>query len=533
MEELTGPAPRLKRAPRSVRRRFDEATLRQRLNALFALGALALVALVAVNSISFASLVSSRDTLLDRVDPASLEANQLVVAYLNEETGVRGYVLSANPVFLQPYYLGLAQVRDSSSRLTDLLAGEPDLLRLARKAEAAAARWENTYAIPAIAATRAHKSTIRTSQGELLKSKRLFDALRNRFADLEAALAAKRSAAQQGLSSATLALIVTLVVALFVVVLTGLFISRSLRVWVTTPLASIGTDSRAVADGDVEHTITPIGPPDLRRHAEDVESMRERIVAELGLAESSRAELALVNAELSRSNADLEQFAYVASHDLQEPLRKVTSFVQLLEQRYRGQLDERADQYIGFAVDGAKRMQVLINDLLAFSRVGRTTERFEPVDLAAAVSAALANLNTVITDEQARIELGPMPVVQGDESLLVSLWQNLLGNSLKFRSALAPLIRIEVVRSGQEWLFSVTDNGLGIEPRFAEKIFVLFQRLHSREAYSGTGIGLALAKRIVEAHGGRIWLDVDHQPGTRMCFTLPIPGPEVTDEHGE
>jgi len=134
MEELTGPAPRMKRAPRSVRRRFDEATLRERLNALFSLGALALVALVAVNSISFASLVSSRDTLLDRVDPASLEANQLVVAYLNEETGVRGYVLSANPVFLQPYYLGLAQVRDSSSRLTDLLAGEPDLLRLARKA---------------------------------------------------------------------------------------------------------------------------------------------------------------------------------------------------------------------------------------------------------------------------------------------------------------------------------------------------------------------------------------------------------------
>ena len=245
----------------------------------------------------------------------------------------------------------------------------------------------------------------------------------------------------------------------------------------------------------------------------------ERIVAELQTAESSRSELAAVNAELSRSNTELEQFAYVASHDLQEPLRKVTSFVQLLQQRYQGQLDERADQYVEFAVDGAKRMQILINDLLAFSRVGRTTDGFESVDLSLAASIALANLHAVVQDNKAEVTIGPMPTVRGDESLLVSLWQNLIGNAIKFRSDVRPVVTLEATRSGDEWLFSVTDNGLGIEPRFAERIFVLFQRLHSREAYSGTGIGLALSKKIVEFHGGRIWLDVNHHP-ERACALL-------------
>ena len=246
-----------------------------------------------------------------------------------------------------------------------------------------------------------------------------------------------------------------------------------------------------------------------------------------------RGELAVVNGELTRSNTELEQFAYVASHDLQEPLRKVTSFVQLLQQRYEGQLDERADQYIEFAVDGAKRMQVLINDLLAFSRVGRTTERFADIELGAALSGALANLNDVIEETRAEVIRGPMPLVRGDESLLVSLWQNLVGNAIKFRSDKPPIVTIDVVRSGDEWVCSVSDNGLGIEPRFAEKIFVIFQRLHSRESYSGTGIGLALSKKIVEFHGGRIWLDDNHHAGTRMCFTLPVRDLEVSDEYGE
>jgi light-regulated signal transduction histidine kinase (bacteriophytochrome) len=211
-------------------------------------------------------------------------------------------------------------------------------------------------------------------------------------------------------------------------------------------------------------------------------------------------------------------------------LRKVTSFVQLLQQRYQGQLDERADQYIEFAVDGAKRMQVLINDLLAFSRVGRTTEGMEEVDLGESLSAALHNLRAVTEETSAVIEVGPLPVVQANSSLLVSLWQNLVGNALKFRTDEPPLIKIDAVRSDAEWVCSVADNGIGIEPRFSERIFVLFQRLHSREAYAGTGIGLALCRKIVEFHEGRIWLDETYSPGTRLCFTLPVLDTEVVGD---
>jgi light-regulated signal transduction histidine kinase (bacteriophytochrome) len=226
--------------------------------------------------------------------------------------------------------------------------------------------------------------------------------------------------------------------------------------------------------------------------------------------------------DLQRSNAELEQFAYVASHDLQEPLRKVTSFCQLLQQRYQDQLDDRGSQYIEFAVDGAKRMQGLINDLLAFSRVGRTTEHFAAVDLGTCVAAAVKSLGTAIEESGATVTANSLPVVTCDSGLLTSVFQNLIGNAIKFRADAAPEVRIEAVRDGSFWLFSVTDNGIGIEPRFAERVFVIFQRLHSRETYAGTGIGLALCRKIIEFHGGTIWLDTDRFPGTRIWFTLPV-----------
>ena len=238
--------------------------------------------------------------------------------------------------------------------------------------------------------------------------------------------------------------------------------------------------------------------------------------------------------DLARSNQDLEQFAYVASHDLQEPLRKVTSFCQLLQQRYAGQLDERADQYIEFAVDGAKRMQVLITDLLIFSRIGRTTEHFEPVSLQACLELAERNLAERIDETGADVEvIGDLPTVNGDRALLISLLQNLVGNAIKFHSEARPLVRLSASHEDGDWVMTVEDNGIGIEPRFAEKIFVIFQRLHGRDAYGGTGIGLAICKKIVEFHGGSIWLDVDYHPGARFRFTLPVPTEEVrVDESG-
>jgi light-regulated signal transduction histidine kinase (bacteriophytochrome) len=233
-------------------------------------------------------------------------------------------------------------------------------------------------------------------------------------------------------------------------------------------------------------------------------------------------------AELSRANAELEQFAYVASHDLQEPLRKIASFTQILEQRYGEQLDERAKQYIGFAVDGAKRMQRLINDLLDFSRVGRVGGERARVDCAEALATALVNLSAQIEDAEADVAAHDMPVVVGNRLLLTQLFQNIVGNALKFRSEEPPRLRITARRDGPMWEFSCTDNGIGIASKHADRIFLIFQRLHPRDVYPGTGIGLALCKKIVEYHGGEIWVDPRSEPGSGTTFrwTLPAAGGE-------
>ncbi|HYB83386.1 MAG TPA: ATP-binding protein, partial [Mycobacterium sp.] len=218
----------------------------------------------------------------------------------------------------------------------------------------------------------------------------------------------------------------------------------------------------------------------------------------------------------------------VASHDLQEPLRKVASFCQLLEKRYSDKLDERGVEYIGFAVDGAKRMQVLINDLLMFSRVGRLGTLETEVQLDTTLDAALANLAAVIEESDAEIVRPerPLPQIIGDPMLLTMLWQNLIGNAVKFRRGdRRPRVVIECERRSGEWLISVSDNGIGIPEEFADKVFVIFQRLHGREVYAGTGVGLALVKKIVEHHGGTIWIDTSYTAGTRFEFTIPVPAP--------
>jgi len=262
--------------------------------------------------------------------------------------------------------------------------------------------------------------------------------------------------------------------------------------------------------------------------------MCNQIAADLMEVRAARARVEEANRlletqaeELTRSNRDLEQFAYVASHDLQEPLRKVASFCQLLQRRYAGQLDERADQYIYFAVDGAQRMQRLINDLLAFSRIGRVTTGFVDVDLNSVVDEVIAQRSPA----GGRITRGDLPTVRGEEPLLTALLTNLVGNAVKFRKPDSRIeIHVDAARVGDEWELSVRDNGIGIGPEFAEKVFVIFQRLHSKEAYPGTGIGLAICKKIVEYHGGRIWVDTDHEDGTLIRFTIPVLNPK--DEAG-
>ncbi len=240
------------------------------------------------------------------------------------------------------------------------------------------------------------------------------------------------------------------------------------------------------------------------------------------ITERKRSEEALKKyaADLARSNADLEQFAYVASHDLQEPLRLVASFTQLLAQRYRGKLGADADDFIGYAVDGARRMQVLVNDLLTYSRVGTRGKELAPTSSEATVEAALANLKKAIEETGATVTHDPLPTVLVDQTQLCQVFQNLIGNALKFRSAQPPRIHISAHLENGHWRFSVRDNGIGIDPQHAERIFVIFQRLHGASEYPGTGLGLAISKRIVERHGGRIWVESELGKGSTFCFTL-------------
>jgi PAS domain S-box-containing protein len=226
-------------------------------------------------------------------------------------------------------------------------------------------------------------------------------------------------------------------------------------------------------------------------------------------------------ADLQRSNKELEQFAYVASHDLQEPLRMVASYTQLLAERYENQLDDKAQKFIHYAVDGAVRMQQLINDLLAYSRIGTRGKAMEPVNAHAALGEAITNLKMNIDEASAVITNDDLPVVRADTTQLALLFQNLIGNALKFHSSKKPHIHISAKDEGSEWLFSVTDNGIGIEQQYADKIFILFQRLHTREEYPGSGIGLAICKKIVERHGGRIWFESEFGKGSTFYFTIP------------
>jgi PAS domain S-box-containing protein len=249
------------------------------------------------------------------------------------------------------------------------------------------------------------------------------------------------------------------------------------------------------------------------RNAQLQQEIQERRRAEKLLAEQAR--------ELARSNADLEQFASVASHDLQEPLRMVASYTQLLGKRYRNRLDGDADEFMGFIVDGALRMQRLINDLLTFSRVGSRGKGFQPVDLAASVAQVRINLRAAIDESGARISTGTLPVVNADATQMEQLLQNLIGNAIKFRKGPAPRVHIDARREDAAWRIEVQDDGIGIDARYAERIFVIFQRLHTAAEYPGTGIGLAICKKIVERHGGHIGMHSTLGEGASFSFTLP------------
>ncbi|RSN08720.1 hypothetical protein DMB42_21425 [Nonomuraea sp. WAC 01424] len=311
---------------------------------------------------------------------------------------------------------------------------------------------------------------------------------------------------------------VALIVLFAVLLACGAGLAFIVRYAVLKPVAQLSEQVRTVAAGDFDHRLGVDRPAELSELSSHVDSMRRRIV-------SAWREAADQAEELRRSNGELEQFAYVASHDLQEPLRKVASFTQMLEQRYGTQLDDRARQYIHYAVDGAKRMQLLINDLLDFSRVGRVSGERVPTDSGEALDRALDNLSAAIEDTGTTVTREDLPVVTGNRLQLTQLFQNLVENAIKFRSESPPNVRVTAERKGDLWEFSCSDNGIGVEPKYADRIFLIFQRLHPRDVYPGTGIGLALCRKIVEYHGGQLWLD-DTPAGRGATFrwTLPAAG---------
>jgi signal transduction histidine kinase len=488
-----------------------------------------LIALAATGVWVLARSAQLSNRLVDESTPSLVSAVQLEESLTDQETGVRGYGLTGQRSFLDPYTAGLALQRDSTARLRALLAkdaaGLADLRQLLDRAQT----WQQRIAEPVAAAPGGAPIALAAQRAD--EGKLEFDAVRAASGRLQQTLQNARNQARAQLRGAgDLRNWIFAVIAVVIAAMTAL-VFAGLRRGVTVPLGRLSADVRQVAEGRFGHPVAALGPADLRSLARDVESMRRRLMAELAFSDAARDTLDEQATDLRRSNAELEQFAYVASHDLQEPLRKVASFCQLLQRRYGDQLDDRAGQYIEYAVDGANRMQTLINDLLAFSRVGRLHSDPATVDLERLFERTVDALSLTVEEAGAEVTHDPLPVVTGDGTQLGMLLQNLVSNAVKFRSPERPArVHVSVRRLGDLWSFAVADNGIGIAPEFADKVFVIFQRLHTRDAYPGNGIGLALCKKIVEFHGGTIAIDPDHAPGARITFTLAAPAAPAADD---
>lgn len=546
MTELGGAGP----MSSATSTRSPDTSLRRRLS--MALLAAGLVLAIALSATVWAFLrVNDRQTAVTELYfNAITSADRAFTRLVDAETAVRGYALTGDPVTLEPFSRLVegaeeqnAPVPVTEGDLEAELGSGHRILEVRADAGAAALAWYEDFAEPTIAAVEAGGPEAVTA-ADIERGRALFDGVREGAEEYIDLLLAKRADAVADLKEATSVLRAVVIGLMAAAIAVGVLLWIFLRRWVTDPLAVLASDARIVAEGDVDHPVEGTGPGEVGEVARDVELMRVRLARLLAEANERQVELEESHArlvdqaeDLRRSNRDLEQFAYVASHDLQEPLRKIASFTQLLAKRYEGQLDERADQYIGFAVDGAKRMQRLINDLLGFSRVGRIGGEVTPVDLDGVLDQVVTDLQQPIEEAGAVVVGEELPVVTGEQPLIAQLVTNLVANAIKFRHPdRAPVVRLDARRVGDFWEIACHDNGIGIDPQYAERVFVIFQRLHAKDVYEGTGIGLALCKKIVEYHGGAIWIDEAASDGTTIRFTLPVAQaasttatPDVTD----
>ncbi len=430
-----------------------------------------------------------------------INITELQTGLLNVETGLRGYALNAQPEFLDPYKLGLEQIRIALEKLgrdpfflTEVKAIKPEVM--------AYLNWAKNQ----LELGNVNAEKFKTLVAPIGKLK--FDRLRVMASDLTAK-------SRQGFLSnrKEVGNLINLTQVLpwmmfTLIAIAGFLVRRGLQIFVLQPLELIEQTTVAQLIGDEELRTNITSPDEIGRLASSLNASYDAV--------RTRTEA------LKRSNADLERFAYVATHDLQEPLRMISSYTQLLEKRYKGKLDERADQYIHFAVDGANRMQRLIQDLLAFSRLGRKEPQLQSVDSGTVLERALQSLEFVTEGATIKI-MGQLPTVNADEGQLEQVFTNLIGNALKFRRSDTEQHHVEISAEPEfdgQWRFAVRDNGIGIDKAYFDRIFTIFQRLNTRETFAGSGIGLSIVKRIIEHHGGRIWLSSQPNQGTVFYFTL-------------
>ena len=500
-------------------------TLRRRIGQSFAALGAVLIMLITAVVVSTAQFVIAGNRVVYRWQPAVATTQRLLTDLVEQVASVRGYALGKAPQAIGQYQHYRQAQRTDTAALRKQLGSDHELETLLDRFEAQARKWQVSVAEPAIRDISAgRRRGVRTVRRAITGN--VFAPVRDAANKLSAVVTSRSDTAVHDRKTAGTFVIVAITLTAAVLIMIAIAIWRGLHRWVLEPVDRLGKQTRQVSSGDTYRQIVPAGPVELVGLGRDVEAMRLQIAGQLARAEEIQEQLRQRGEELARSNDDLQQFAYVASHDLSEPLRKVANFCQLLERQYGDQLDDRARQYIDFAVDGAKRMQALISDLLALSRVGRTTDVFTAVPLDAALDEAIANLAFRLEEAGGTVQRpDSLPTVQGDRSLLVSLFENLVGNAVKYRREdVAPVVRISVEQDtdAAEWTFTVRDNGIGIDPQYAERIFAVFQRLHLRDSYGGTGIGLALCRKIVEFHGGRIWLEhVESGEGAAFMFTRP------------
>ena len=473
---------------------------------------LALVILVLLGWLTYRDITTARAATqkVDRTYTVLQKLDEVFSALKDAEAGQRGYVITGEKKYLEPYYKATGDFDRKFSALRDLIRGNSrqqktiDGIELVMRKKLATLK--ETIEIRRAKGYRVARRTVETGIGE-----KLMDDIRSKMAearDEETRLLKERSAAQ--------------VIAgrrLIGAILAGGLLSLALLL-----TAFLFLEKEVIRRIKVEE--------ELRIHQEGLEALveertRDLVIAnshlrkEISMRERAEEDLRKSMENLARSNKELDQFASVASHDLQSPLRTVAGFVELLGERYKGKLDEKADEYIARAVNGAKRMSVLIHDLYVYSRIGTEGKRFSAVNMGTLLKGAVDNLKEIIDENKAVITCDELPEVEGDDTQLIQLFQNLIGNAVKFRRKDAsPNIRISAERKQGEWVFGVHDNGIGIEPRHYERIFDIFQRLHTSDEYPGTGLGLALCKKIMERHGGRIW--IESRPGEGSSFYFSI-----------